>query len=177
MAEDQAQTDVVELATELTIAWLSNPNTRAEAREVSDFLQTVHDAVTGLTGGAQTANAAPQEQAREPAVTVRKSLASPEHIISLIDGKPYKTLKRHLANNGLTPTEYRQRYGLKSDYPMVAPEYAERRRTLAKAIGLGRKPQQSAGNASTPSEANRSKAKAEAEGAPSSRRRKTSSKS
>ena len=74
------------------------------------------------------------------AVTARKSLASPAHIISMIDGKPYKTLRRHLSGHGLTPEEYRARYGLKSDYPMVAPDYSEARRSMAKKIGLGRKP-------------------------------------
>jgi len=75
-------------------------------------------------------------------VTARKSLASPDHIISMIDGKPYKTLRRHLATNGMTPVEYRERYGLKADYPIVAPTYSEARRTIAKGIGLGRKPGQ-----------------------------------
>jgi predicted transcriptional regulator len=75
-----------------------------------------------------------------PAVSVRKSLASKDHIISMIDGKPYKTLRRHLAGHGLTPQEYRERYGLKSDYPMVAESYSEARRAMAKKIGLGRKP-------------------------------------
>ena len=74
-----------------------------------------------------------------PAISVRKSLASPEHIVSIIDGKPHKGLKRHLSRHGLTPAEYRQRYDLKADYPMVARPYAETRRTLAKRIGLGRR--------------------------------------
>jgi predicted transcriptional regulator len=73
---------------------------------------------------------------------VRKSLASPDHIISMIDGKSYKTLRRHLSGNGLSPEEYRARYNLKSDYPMVAPTYSEARRTMAKSIGLRRKPSQ-----------------------------------
>ncbi|MGK4495599.1 MucR family transcriptional regulator, partial [Klebsiella pneumoniae] len=71
---------------------------------------------------------------------VRKSLASKDHIISMIDGKPYKTLRRHLATHGMTPAEYRERYGLKPDYPMVAETYSESRRAMAKKIGLGRKP-------------------------------------
>jgi len=58
----------------------------------------------------------------------------------MIDGKPYKTLRRHLATNGMTPVEYRERYGLKPDYPMVAENYSESRRAMAKKIGLGRKP-------------------------------------
>lgn len=68
-----------------------------------------------------------------------KSLASNAWIISMIDSKPYRALKRHLSTNGLTPAEYRQRYGLKPDYPMVAPAYSEARRATAKRIGLGRK--------------------------------------
>jgi predicted transcriptional regulator len=72
-------------------------------------------------------------------VTVRRSLASKDHIISLIDGKPYKTLRRHLFRHGLTPEQYRERYGLKPDYPMVAPSYSEVRRSMAQKIGLGRK--------------------------------------
>ena len=138
--EEENQTNAVELATELTIAWLSNPNTRTQPSEVPDFLRTMHEAASGLT----TSSAGFEEPTAgkeifEPAVSVRKSLASRDQIISLIDGKPYKTLKRHLANHDLTPAQYRERYGLKPDYPMVAPAYAEQRRDLAKAIGLGRK--------------------------------------
>ena len=97
----------------------------------------MHDAVTGLTQAAPVADE-PAEAQFKPAVTARKSLSSPDHIISLIDGKPYKSLKRHLSGHGLTPQEYRQRYGLKADYPMVAPTYAQTRRELAKKFGLGR---------------------------------------
>ena len=92
---------------------------------------------------------------------MRKSLASKDHIISLIDGKPYKTLRRHLAGQGLTPEEYRQRYGLKPDYPMVAETYSEARRAMAKKIGLGRKPgmkRKSAGDAAAPAPKGRRKA-------------------
>lgn len=74
-----------------------------------------------------------------PAVSIRKSLSSHDHIISLIDGKPYKSLKRHLGSHGLTPDDYRARYKLASDYPMVAPGYSEHRREVAKQLGLGRK--------------------------------------
>ena len=140
--EQQTQTNAVELATELTIAWLSNPNTRANANEIPDFLRSMHVAVTGLTGAeASSAEAAPEAE-HVPAVSIRKSLASKDHIVSLIDGKPYKTLRRHLSRHGLTPDDYRQRYGLKPDYPMVAPAYAEARRDMAKRIGLGRKRKQ-----------------------------------
>lgn len=140
MAEDTSESNLLELATELTIAWLANPNTRASAEEVPAFLQTMHGAVASLAtpqGAADETAASPEFT---PAVTVRRSLASKDHIISMIDGKPYKTLKRHLAGHGLTPAQYRERYGLKPDYPMVAENYAEMRRGLAKKIGLGRKP-------------------------------------
>ena len=135
----EAELNIIELATELTVAWLGNPNTRTSADDVPAFLRSMHDAVSKLVSPGATAE--PEQPAQEytPAVTARKSLASPDHIISLIDGKPYKTLRRHLSTNGLTPDEYRQRYNLKADYPMVAASYSEARRTMAKAIGLGRK--------------------------------------
>jgi predicted transcriptional regulator len=140
MTEPASNSDAVELATELTIAWLSNPNTRAQSEEIPQFLKNMYDAVAQLSKSADTASdTSPVDPEHKPAVSVRKSLASPTHIISLIDGKPYKTLRRHLASQGLSPDAYRERYGLKPDYPMVAPAYAEQRRELAKKIGLGRK--------------------------------------
>lgn len=142
MNEDVEQTESLELATELTIAWLSNPNTRANANEVPEFLRAMHEAVVGLSSPDATSGQAQAAEEHSPAVSVRKSLSSREHIISLIDGKPYKSLRRHLGSHGLTPDDYRRRYGLKADYPMVAPAYAEQRREMAKKIGLGRKPRQ-----------------------------------
>ena len=135
-------TNTVELATELTMAWLSNPNTRTSAEDVPAFLKSMHDAVIGLSRAPVEATG--QEAAPEftAAVTARKSLASPDVIISMIDGKPYKSLTRHLTTNGLTPAEYRARYGLKPNYPMTAPSYSAMRRDMAKRIGLGRKPGQ-----------------------------------
>lgn len=129
--------NATELATELTIAWLSNANTRTTADEVPAFLARMHDAVSGLAAG----SSADAETATiyEPAVSVRKSLASKDHIISMIDGKPYRTLKRHLSRHGLTPEQYRERYGLKGSYPMVAETYSAVRSAAAKKTGLGRK--------------------------------------
>ena len=109
--------------------------------DVAQLIATTHRALAATGEPAPTGDAAPYSSAlAEGAVSVRKSLASPDHIISMIDGKPYKTLRRHLTTNGLTPDEYRARYGLKADYPMVAASYSESRRALAKSIGLGRKP-------------------------------------
>lgn len=135
------QEDTIQLATELTIAWLSNPHTRVTSEDVPTFLRSMFDAVTNLEVSIASQEE-PAEQSYEPAVSVRKSLASKDHLISLIDGKPYKTLRRHLSGHGLTPDDYRKRYGLKADYPMVAQSYSEARRDMAKRIGLGRKPKE-----------------------------------
>ena len=135
------ETDNIALATELTIAWLSNQNTRTNADDVPAFISSMHNALSQLG----TSSVEPQPEAEReytPAVSVRKSLASKDHIISMIDGKPYKTLRRHLSGHGLTPEQYRERFRLKADYPMVAEAYSEARRSMAKAIGLGRKPGQ-----------------------------------
>lgn len=136
--EDDLNT--TELATELTVAWLGNPNTRAGADDVPAFMRTVKAALDGLAGANSTATTLDEKSKPEPAVSVRKSLASDDHIISMIDGKPYKTLRRHLSTQGYTPESYRETFGLKPDYPMVAKTYSESRRDMAKRIGLGRKP-------------------------------------
>jgi predicted transcriptional regulator len=138
---DETALNSVELATELTIAWLGNQNNRIAADEVPAFLRTMHATITELSSGAPSEPAAEEIGAAEftPAVSVRKSLASKDHIISMIDGKPYRALRRHLWTHGLTPEEYRVRYNLKPDYPMVAESYSAQRREMAKKIGLGSK--------------------------------------
>ena len=138
---DQTTLNPVELATELTIAWLGNQNNRVSAEEVPAFLRTMHATLTELSSGTSGEAAAEEAPSNEftPAVSVRKSLGSKDHIISLIDGKPYRTLRRHLSTHGLTPEEYRARYNLKPDYPMVAENYSAQRREMAKKIGLGSK--------------------------------------
>ncbi|WP_439654320.1 MucR family transcriptional regulator [Sphingomonas mali] len=140
---EETSLNAVELATELTIAWLGNQNNRVAAEDVPAFLRTMHATVTdlaaGSSGGPEGAEEAAPVEEFTPAVTVRKSLASKDHIISLIDGKPYKTLRRHLSGHGLTPEQYRERYKLKADYPMVAENYSATRRALANKIGLGQK--------------------------------------
>lgn len=139
MSEEGSELNAIELATELTIAWLNNGNNRVAAEDVPAFLQTMHATVLGLASGSVEQEEAAPQQDHVPAVSVRKSLASKDHIISMIDGKPYKTLRRHLAGHGLTPETYRERYGLRPDYPMVAETYSQSRRDMAKRIGLGRK--------------------------------------
>jgi predicted transcriptional regulator len=141
VSQEQSQaTDTIELAAELTAAWLSNPNTRVTPDDVPAFLSSMHAALSGLSSEQQPSEAPAQEQPEyTPAVSVRKSLASPDHIVSMIDGKPYKTLRRHLARHGLTPEQYRERYNLKRDYPIVSESYSQVRRDMARKIGLRRK--------------------------------------
>ncbi|HEY0044979.1 MAG TPA: MucR family transcriptional regulator [Allosphingosinicella sp.] len=139
---EETSLNSVELATELTIAWLGNQNNRVSAEDVPSFLRTMHQTVTELAAGAPAAEQGGEEGSSEeytPAVSVRKSLASKDHIVSMIDGKPYKTLRRHLSTHGLTPEQYRARYKLKPDYPMVAESYSAARRDMAHKIGLGQK--------------------------------------
>jgi predicted transcriptional regulator len=148
---DENTPNLVELATDITIAWLGNANNRVAPDDVPTFLRTIHATVTELSGGmsaAGTEQAQAGQSEYTPAVSVRKSLASPDHIVSMIDGKPYKTLRRHLSTHGLTPEDYRARYNLKADYPMVAPAYSEHRRAMAKKIGLGAKGRGARGGAS-----------------------------
>ncbi|MCW3838176.1 MucR family transcriptional regulator [Sphingomonas canadensis] len=142
----------VELAAELTIAWLGNQNNRVTAEDVPAFLRTMYATIVELEGSGSAAPEAlgedPAPEQFTPTVTVRKSLASKDHIISMIDGKPYRTLRRHLSTHGLTPEEYRRRYNLKADYPMVAENYSAQRREMAKKIGLGSKGRQAKAQAS-----------------------------
>ncbi len=103
--------------------------------DLPSLIQNVHAALSNL-GNADT----PPEAKLEPAVSIRSSV-KPDYIVCLEDGKKLKMLKRHLMTHyQLTPAEYRAKWNLPSDYPMVAPSYAEKRRALAKKIGLGRKP-------------------------------------
>jgi predicted transcriptional regulator len=150
---DERDVNAVELATDLTIAWLGNQNNRAAAEEVPAFFRKMHEIVSELAGKSSAESGDdPASGEFTPAVSVRKSLASKDHIISMIDGKPYKTLRRHISTHGLTPEEYRSRYNLKPDYPMVSENYSAVRREMAKKIGLGQKGRAARGaaKASTP---------------------------
>lgn len=132
------QLDKIRITARLAVAWLSNPSTVATTDSIARFLSSAHAALLRLEGAAndQGENVAASDYTR--AVSVRQSLASRNHIISMIDGKPYVLLRRHLSAHGLTPAEYRERYRLKRDYPMVAPALSEQRRAVAKRIGLSR---------------------------------------
>lgn len=137
MADDvnEPSTNPIKLATELTIAWLRNPNSQAGSEDVPAFLEKMLAKIHALTGHPASSE---EKVEHKPAVAVRASI-KPDYIVSLIDGRKLKSLKRHLASHGLTPKEYRERYGLKPDYPMVAPNYSAVRRAVAEKLGLGRK--------------------------------------
>ena len=127
--------EIVTLTADIVAAYVENNS--VSVGDLPALIRSTHDALAGLR---EAAEAAPAEPAFTPAVTVRKSLSNPDVLISMIDGKSYKILKRHLSGNGLTPAEYRARYSLPSDYPMTSTNYSKARRDLALQSGLGRKP-------------------------------------
>ncbi|MCJ2015191.1 MucR family transcriptional regulator [Methylobacterium sp. J-076] len=125
--------DFIVAASEIVAAYVSH-NHVAPA-DLPSLIASVHQAVAALTAGPV---AAPEEPADKPnTAQVRKSVQH-DGIVSFLDGRSYKTLKRHLSAHGLSPASYRQRFGLAADYPMVAPSYSEKRSSLAKSLGLGR---------------------------------------
>lgn len=121
---------LVTLTADIVAAHVSNNSVAVS--DLPLLIQNVHGALTGLSG--EKEEPAPKQ---EPAVSVRASV-KPDYIVCLEDGKKLKMLKRHLMTHyNMTPDEYRAKWNLPADYPMVAPSYAEQRRTLAKKIGLG----------------------------------------
>lgn len=134
MAED-SQSDITALTVQLLSAFVANNSVPSES--LADLIKSTRDA---LTNDVTEVMGEPTAETVTPAVSVRKSLSSPDHVLSLIDGKPYKTLKRHLAKHGLTPEQYRERYGLPKTYPMVAQSYSAARRAVAERLGLGKRP-------------------------------------
>jgi predicted transcriptional regulator len=132
MSQDDNSEMLITLTADIVAAHVSNNSVAVS--DISVLINSVHGALNGLSGGGVVA--APLE----PAVPIRNSIKR-EFIVCLEDGKKLKMLKRHLMTHyGMTPDDYRAKWGLAKDYPMVAPAYAEQRRDLAKAIGLGRKP-------------------------------------
>src|ERR1700712_1220447 len=127
--------EFIELAADIIAAYVSN--NPVPVAELPALISNVHAALNGLTSETSQAAAAEEQVEKATPSQIRKSV-TPDALISFIDGKPYKTLKRHLTGHGLEPYSYRERYGLPRDYPMVAAGYAAQRSELAKAIGLGR---------------------------------------
>ncbi len=130
MSEEVSREDLLALTTEIVSSYVSN-NTVAPD-DVSSMIDQVFKTLSNVNSDAAIAADRPQ-----PAVPIKRSI-TPDHLICLEDGKKLKMLKRHLKTAyNMTPEEYRERWGLPADYPMVAPNYAERRSKLAKDIGLG----------------------------------------
>ena len=139
MAELQNGEDtLLTLTADIVAAHVSNNS--VAVNDLPNLIQNVHQALSGISG-----NGAAAEPKPEPKVSIRASI-KPDYIDCLEDGKKLKMLKRHLMTHyNLTPDQYRQKWGLSADYPMVAPNYAEQRRTLAKSIGLGTKQRRTRG--------------------------------
>ena len=130
--DQNAHTNYLQLAAELVSAYVSH-----NALPLADLPSLINAVHTALRQ-ASSRDAAQPEPAPKPPVSIRKSI-TPDHLISLEDGKPYRSLTRHLAKRGLTPEAYRAKWGLPPSYPMVAPNYSQRRSELAKALGLGQR--------------------------------------
>lgn len=131
--EVELKETLITLTSDIVAAHVSNNDVAVD--DVPGLITNVFGALSSLGEQAE-----PAEERPEPAVSVRASV-KPDYIVCLEDGKKLKMLKRYLRTNyDMTPEEYRARWNLPSDYPMVAPNYAEKRRDLAKKIGLGRKP-------------------------------------
>jgi predicted transcriptional regulator len=150
MADIEPSEDILlTLTADIVAAHVSNNS--VAVNDLSILIQNVHGALSGIAGGRPAPEVRP-----EPKVAVRSSI-KPDYIVCLEDGKKLKMLKRHLMTHyQMTPDQYRQRWGLAPDYPMVAPNYAEQRRTLAKSIGLGtkrRKPEPTAAKPTPPAKA------------------------
>lgn len=145
--DDLRPAGVMEFAKDLAIAWLGNPNTRADREDVAAFLKAIHETLSSLPLASPHAqqsepSVAGAEANARPAVDPDQTLASKDFIISLLDGKPYKALRRHLARHGLSPDDYRRKFGLRPDYPMVAENYSLARRELANRTWVDRKVEQ-----------------------------------
>lgn len=130
MADSASSKDLLEWTTLIVSSHVGK--TPSSTDEVSNLIRTVHKALSGLSAGVEP-------NVPEPAVPIRRSV-TPDYIVCLEDGRKLKMLKRHLSTAySMTPEEYRERWNLPADYPMVAPNYARQRSNLAKKIGLGTK--------------------------------------
>ena len=123
-------TETVALTADVVSAFVSNNSVASS--DLPGLIQQVYTALSNATSGAKPEEAAPPT----PAVSIKKSI-TPDYLISLEDGRQYKSLKRHLSTRGMSPDEYRAKWGLARDYPMVAANYSAQRSQLAKALGLG----------------------------------------
>ena len=133
--------ELLEMTADIVSAYVSNNTVNADA--LPGLISSIHSMLSQVAGG----GVEPEPEPQEPAVPIRKSI-SPDYLICLEDGRKFKSLKRHLRTKyDMSPEEYRAKWGLPKDYPMVAPNYAKARSDLAKQMGLGqggRKPARAA---------------------------------
>ncbi|MHB8530441.1 MAG: Ros/MucR family transcriptional regulator [Caulobacteraceae bacterium] len=123
--------DLIEMTAEIVASYVEN-NT-ISTTDLPALIQSVHRALNSVSSGAEAVEAAP----KEPAVPIRRSI-TPDYLVCLEDGRKFKSLKRHLRTKyNMSPEDYRAKWGLPKDYPMVAPSYAKARSDLAKQMGLG----------------------------------------
>ena len=132
----------VTLASEIVSAYVSHNH--VQSADLPDLLNAVHAALSGIAG-----SGAPPAVSKATAQEIRRSV-TPDFLISFEDGKPYKTLRRHLTLRGLTPEAYRAKWGLAPDYPMTAQSYSEQRSQLARSLGLGQARGKAHGKATAP---------------------------
>ncbi|CAA2158781.1 MucR family transcriptional regulator [Methylobacterium brachiatum] len=135
----------VTLASEIVSAYVSNNH--VQSADLPKLLNDIHGAIRGVCVGAPAVAAPNKPSAQE----IRRSV-TPDFLISFEDGKPYKTLRRHLTLRGLTPEAYRAKWGLDAAYPMTAQSYSEQRSQLARSLGLGQQRRKSAAPAAEPEE-------------------------
>ncbi|WP_046863724.1 MucR family transcriptional regulator [Microvirga massiliensis] len=143
MSDTTTTTNYIELAADIVSAYVSNNS--VPSADLPSLINEVHGALLKVGGGTVEVPA----EAPKPAISVKRSV-TPDYIICLEDGKKFKSLKRHLRTQyGMTPEQYREKWGLPADYPMVAPNYAKARSELAKEMGLGQQRRKRRGSRSS----------------------------
>jgi predicted transcriptional regulator len=133
------KSEIIEMTADIVSAYVGNNS--VSAADLPSLIQSVHRALASVSSGAEAVEAAP----KEPAVPVKRSI-TPDHLVCLEDGRKFKSLKRHLRTKyNMSPEDYRAKWGLPKEYPMVAPNYAKARSELAKQMGLGQGGRQASG--------------------------------
>src|SRR5580692_10676624 len=132
------KSEIIEMTADIVSDYVGNNS--VSANDLPSLIQSIHRALSGVTNGVEAVEAAP----KEPAVPVKRSI-TPDYLVCLEDGRKFKSLKRHLRTKyNMSPEDYRAKWGLPKDYPMVAPSYAKARSDLAKQMGLGQGGRQAA---------------------------------
>ena len=125
------KSEIIEMTADIVSAYVGNNS--VAAADLASLIHSVHGRLAGVSAGVEAVEVAPQE----PAVPIKRSI-QPDHLVCLEDGRKFKSLKRHLRTKyNMSPEDYRAKWGLPKDYPMVAPSYAKARSDLAKQMGLG----------------------------------------